>query len=68
MSKRITITMDENIVSQIREIQASKITSSVRSVSFSHIVNHILKNALKVNGFSYQSLELHTNQKRNSGK
>ena len=53
--------MDENVVSQIREIQASIITSSVRSVSFSRVVNQVLKDALKVNGFSNQSLELYPN-------
>jgi len=59
MGKRITITMDENIVNQIKEIQASKINSSIRSVSFSYVVNQILNDALKVNGFSNQSLELY---------
>jgi hypothetical protein len=61
MGKRITITIDENVISQIREIQASRITSSVRSVSFSRVVNQILKDALKVNGFSNQSLKLYSN-------
>ena len=57
--------MDENILNQIKEIQASKINSSIRSVSFSHVVNQILKDALKVNEFSNKSFELSTNQNRN---
>jgi hypothetical protein len=68
MGKRITITMDDDIVEKIREIQASKINSSIRSVSFSHVVNQILKDALKANGFSYQSFEINPNQNRNFGK
>lgn len=68
MGKRITITMDENIVNQIKEIQSLKINSSIRAVSFSHVVNQILKEALKVNDFSNQFLELYSNQNKNFRK
>jgi len=56
--------MDESVVSQIRDIQASKITSSSGSVSFSRVVNQILKDALNANGVYNPSLELSHNQNK----
>ncbi len=49
MNKRITITIEKNVESKIREIQAEKILSTNRSISFSKVVNDILKNALNGN-------------------
>jgi len=49
MNKRITITIDEGIQSKIRQIQAEKISTTNRSISFSQVVNDILKNALNGN-------------------
>lgn len=49
MNKRITITIEKNVESKIREIQAEKILSTNRSISFSQVVNDILKNALNGN-------------------
>ena len=51
MVKRITITLDENLESRIRSIQVKQITKSNRSVSFSHVLNQILREALD-NGHS----------------
>ena len=49
MNKRITITIEKNVESKIREIQAEKILATNRSISFSQVVNDILKNALNGN-------------------
>jgi len=49
MNKRITITIDEWTVSKLRHIQAEKISNTNRSISFSQVVNEILKNSLNGN-------------------
>ena len=49
MNRRITITLDKNLESELRNIQAEKIQTSNKSVSFSEIINHILKDGLKNN-------------------
>ncbi len=47
MIKRITITLDENIIAKIRSIQAEKIAKTNRSISFSQVVEQILREGLK---------------------
>ena len=49
MNRRITITLDKNLESELRNIQAEKIQTSNKSVSFSEIINGILKEGLKNN-------------------
>jgi ribosomal protein S3AE len=51
MNKRITITIDESIDSKIRQIQAEKITATNSSISFSQVINEILKGALNTTNF-----------------
>jgi len=47
MNRRITITIDKNLESKLRTIQAAKITDTNKSVSFSQILNMILHEGLK---------------------
>ncbi len=47
MIRRVTITLDIQLESRIRDIQAKKILESKRSISFSNVVNEILKEGLK---------------------
>ncbi len=49
MNRRITITLDKNLESELRNIQAEKIQTSNKSVSFSEIINSVIKNGLKNN-------------------
>ncbi len=49
MNRRITITLDKNLEVELRNIQAEKIQVGRRSVSFSEIINNILKEGLKNN-------------------
>ncbi len=44
---RRTITIDEKLQRRIRDIQAKKITDSHHAVSFSQVINEILKEKLK---------------------
>ncbi len=44
---RRTITIDEELLSRIRNIQAKKIVDSHHAVSFSQVINEILKEKLK---------------------
>jgi len=44
---RRTITIDEELLRKIRNIQAKKITNSTHAVSFSQVINEILKEKLK---------------------
>ncbi len=44
---RRTITIDEELLRKIRDIQAKKITDSHHAVSFSQVINEILKEKLK---------------------
>ena len=46
MIKRITITLDETLESKIRTIQAQRITKQNKSISFSQVLNQLLKSAL----------------------
>lgn len=47
MPKRITIMLDDDLSSKIRKIQAEQIKKSEDSVSFSHVINEILRRELK---------------------
>jgi len=47
MSKRITVVLDDAVVKKLRIVQSKKIAKSERSVSFSSVVNEILRKVLK---------------------
>jgi len=47
MAKRITIMLDDDLVKKLHEIQAKQIKISKSSVSFSAIINEILRKSLK---------------------
>jgi len=47
MAKRITIMLDDYLVKKLHEIQAKQIKISKKSVSFSAILNEILRKNLK---------------------
>ncbi len=47
MSKRITIVLDDDLVKKLREKQAKLIKESVKSVSFSRVVNDTLRKNIK---------------------
>jgi hypothetical protein len=47
MSKRITIILDDELLKKLHEIQAKLIKQSSKSVSFSRVLNDVLRKALK---------------------
>ena len=47
MSQRITIVLDSEISSKLRNIQSRMIKSQNRSISFSKVINEILEEGLK---------------------
>jgi hypothetical protein len=47
MPKRITIVLDDELAKKIRSIQSKQIKDSVKSVSFSSVINQQLRKALK---------------------
>ncbi len=47
MSKRITIMIEDELDKKLRLIQAKTIQSTVRSVSYSSIINETLRKTLK---------------------
>ena len=47
MTRRVTITLETHIESKIRDIQAKKITETRKSISFSNVINQVLKEGLK---------------------
>jgi len=49
MNRRITITLDKNLETVLRGMQAEKIQTKNKSVSFSEIVNLVLKEGLMNN-------------------
>jgi len=53
MIKRITITLDETLESKIRTIQAEKISKQNKSISFSQVLNQLLKDALDNGNFNF---------------
>jgi len=47
MSKRVTIILDDDNDKKLRTMQAKEITKSIKSVSYSRIINNVLRKALK---------------------
>ena len=47
MTRRATIMIDENLDRKIRLLQAKMIQTENKSVSYSHVVNLLLQDALK---------------------
>jgi len=47
MAKRITIILDNELLKKLHEIQAKLIKQSSKSVSFSRVMNDVLRKALK---------------------
>ncbi len=47
MGKRVTVVLDDYIVKKLREKQAKLIKESVKSVSFSYVVNATLRKGIK---------------------
>jgi len=47
MSKRITIVLDDDNIKKLRTIQAKKIKESDKSVSFSRVLNDVLRKKLR---------------------
>jgi len=47
MLRRVTITLDPSVESKIRSLQAKKITETNKAISFSNIINEVLKQGLK---------------------
>lgn len=47
MAKRITIMLDEDLDKKLRLRQAKQIQKSTKSVSFSQVLNNILREGLK---------------------
>jgi len=43
MSKRITIMLDDDVSRKLKVIQAKMIKESTKSVSFSKVINQVLK-------------------------
>ncbi len=47
MGKRVTVVLDDYIVKKLREKQAKLIKESVKSVSFSRVLNMTLRKCIK---------------------
>jgi len=47
MGKRIAIVLDEDLLKKLRDKQARLLTKSVKSVSFSRVVNETLRKGIK---------------------
>jgi len=47
MAKRISIMLDDDLVKKLHEIQAKQIKQYTKSVSFSRILNEVLRKSLK---------------------
>ncbi len=47
MGKRITVVLDDDLVKKLREKQAKQIKESVKSVSFSRVLNMTLRKVIK---------------------
>ena len=46
MSERITIVLDDDLIKKLREKQAKEIQKTLTSVSFSKIINDILRKGI----------------------
>ncbi len=47
MSQRITIVLDDDLAISLRQKQAKQIKGSLKSVSFSHVLNETIRKSLK---------------------
>ena len=47
MAKRVTVMLDDDLVKKLRHKQANVIKDSVKSVSFSKVINQQIQRALK---------------------
>ena len=47
MAKRVTIVLDDDLVKKLREKQSNQIKKSVKSVSFSSVMNEYIRKGLK---------------------
>ena len=47
MGKRITIMLDDDLLKKLHEIQAKQIKKTQKSVSFSRVLNDVLRKGLK---------------------
>ncbi len=47
MGKRITVVLDDDLVKKLREKQSKLIKESVKSVSFSRVLNMTLRKVIK---------------------
>jgi hypothetical protein len=47
MSSRITIVLDDDLVTKLRKIQAEQIRKTDKGVSFSQVINDTLKKGIK---------------------
>ena len=47
MGRRITVVLDESNVEKVRIIQAKILRGSIKSVSFSYVLNRVIENGLK---------------------
>lgn len=47
MSKRITIILDDDLIKKLHEKQAKMIKESVKSVSFSRVINQTIRRSIK---------------------
>ncbi len=47
MNRRVTISLDHTLESEIRAIQAKKISETKKGVSLSSVINDLLKQGLK---------------------
>jgi metal-responsive CopG/Arc/MetJ family transcriptional regulator len=53
--RRVTISIDENLIKEIKTIQASMIANTERSVSFSAVLSQLVKQSLKELNYNQQS-------------
>ena len=47
MAKRITLMLDDDLLKKVHEIQAKQIKESQKSISFSRVMNEVLRKSLK---------------------
>ena len=47
MAKRVTVMIDDDLVKKLRDIQAKQIKESIHSVSFSRILNEVVRKGIK---------------------
>jgi len=48
MSKKITMILDDDLLKRLHDIQAKMIKENQKSVSFSNVLNDILRKSLKL--------------------